>query len=185
MLGSTCLACAGLALSNLALAGLASTPSLAEQASDDRGAITGFLRQKPITNRRLLQDLDRSEYSPAEIRAALLKVYSVRVEKVSAFLDSPAGKSLIGEQLQGWSPWLNPNLKTLGLRSAILKASRQDALSVAGVVAGLPVRFQLPETAAGARRQSAHPVCPTQCGDSVLAHLAFLMASLQVGAMGR
>ncbi|MCP9776176.1 hypothetical protein [Cyanobium sp. WAJ14-Wanaka] len=174
----------------LAWAGLAPAPSLAVTgatagASDDRSALTGFLRQKTVTNRRLLEDLDRTEYSPAELRSALLKVYSVRVEKVSAFLDSPSGRSLIERQVQGWSPWLNTNLKSLGLRAAILKASRQDALSAAGVVAGLPVRFQLPERAAGARRETADPVCPDQCGDSVLAHLAFLMASLQVGAMGR
>jgi hypothetical protein len=52
-------------------------------------------------------------------------------------------------------------------------------------VAALPVRFWLPQTTAEARRTNPDPACPAQCGDSVLAHLAFLMASLQVGAMGR
>ena len=106
-------------------------------------------------------------------------------KRVSGFLDSPAGRALVNQHAEGWSPWLAPQLKAYGLRSAILKASRQEALSAAGVVAALPVRFWLPQTTAEARRTNPDPVCPAQCGDSVLAHLAFLMASLQVGAMGR
>ena len=129
--------------------------------------------------------LARTEWSPEEIRVALVKVYGVKVERVSQFLDSPAGRALVDQHVQGWSPWLSPQLKAFGLRSAILKASRQEALSAAGVVAALPVRFWLPQTTAEARRTNPDPVCPAQCGDSVLAHLAFLMASLQVGAMGR
>ena len=154
-------------------------------AGDDRGVLKGFLAGAPPTNRRLLDDLARTEWSPQEIRAALVKVYGVKVERVSGFLDSPAGRALVDQHVEGWSPWLAPQLKAYGLRSAILKASRQEALSAAGVVAALPVRFWLPQTTAEARRTNPDPVCPAQCGDSVLAHLAFLMASLQVGAMGR
>jgi len=154
-------------------------------AGDDRAVFKGFLSGAPLTNRRLLDDLARTEWSPQEVRAALVKVYGVRVERVSRFLDSPAGRALVDQHVEGWSPWLSPQLKAYGLRSAILKASRQEALSAAGVVAALPVRFWLPQTSAEARRVNPDPVCPSQCGDSVLAHLAFLMASLQVGAMGR
>jgi hypothetical protein len=154
-------------------------------AGDDRGVFKGFLTGAPLTNRRLVADLARTEWSPEEIRAALLKVYGVKVERVSQFLDSPAGRALVDQHVEGWSPWLSPQLKAFGLRSAILKASRQEALSAAGVVAALPVRFWLPQTTAEARRTNPDPVCPAQCGDSVLVHLAFLMASLQVGAMGR
>ena len=154
-------------------------------AGDDRAVFKGFLAGAPLTNRRLLDDLARTEWSPQEIRAALVKVYGVKVERVSGFLDSPAGRALVDQHVEGWSPWLSPQLKAYGLRSAILKASRQEALSAAGVVAALPVRFWLPQTTAEARRTNPDPVCPAQCGDSVLAHLAFLMASLQVGAMGR
>jgi|UniRef100_UPI00404A52CF hypothetical protein len=154
-------------------------------AGDDRGVLKGFLAGAPPTNRRLLDDLARTEWSPQEIRAALVKVYGVKVERVSGFLDSPAGRALVDQHVEGWSPWLAPQLKAYGLRSAILKASRQGALSAAGLVAALPVRFWLPQTTAEARRTNPDPVCPAQCGDSVLAHLAFLMASLQVGAMGR
>jgi hypothetical protein len=154
-------------------------------AGDDRGVFKGFLTGAPLTNRRLVADLARTEWSPEEIRSALLKVYGVKVERVSQFLDSPAGRALVDQHVEGWSPWLSPQLKAFGLRSAILKASRQEALSAAGVVAALPVRFWLPQTTAEARRTNPDPVCPAQCGDSVLVHLAFLMASLQVGAMGR
>jgi hypothetical protein len=154
-------------------------------AGDDRGVFKGFLTGAPLTNRRLVADLARTEWSPEEIRVALVKVYGVKVARVSQFLDSPAGRALVDQHVEGWSPWLSPQLKAFGLRSAILKASRQEALSAAGVVAALPVRFWLPQTTAEARRTNPDPVCPAQCGDSVLAHLAFLMASLQVGAMGR
>ena len=154
-------------------------------AGDDRAVFKRFLSGAPVTNRRLVADLARTEWSPEEIRVALVKVYGVKVERVSQFLDSPAGRALVDQHVQGWSPWLSPQLKAFGLRSAILKASRQEALSAAGVVAALPVRFWLPQTTAEARRTNPDPVCPAQCGDSVLAHLAFLMASLQVGAMGR
>ena len=154
-------------------------------AGDDRALLKGFLAGVPPTNRRLLGDLARTEWSPQEIRAALVKVYGVKVERVSRFLDSPAGRALVDQHVEGWSPWMSHQLKAYGLRSAILKASRQEALSAAGVVAALPVRFLLPHTTAEARRTNPDPVCPAQCGDSVLAHLAFLMASLQVGAMGR
>ena len=154
-------------------------------AGDDRSVLKGFLSGAVVTNRRLLDDLARTQWSPQEIRAALVKVYGVKVERMSRFLDSPAGRALVDQEVQGWSPWLSPQLKVYGLRSAILKASRQEGLSAAGVVAALPVRFWLPQTAAEARRTTEDPVCPAQCGDSVLAHLAFLMASLQVGAMGR
>jgi hypothetical protein len=154
-------------------------------AGDDRGVFKGFLTGAPLTNRRLVADFARTEWSPEEIRVALVKVYGVKVARVSQFLDSPAGRALVDQHVEGWSPWLSPQLKAFGLRSAILKASRQEALSAAGVVAALPVRFWLPQTTAEARRTNPDPVCPAQCGDSVLAHLAFLMASLQVGAMGR
>ena len=154
-------------------------------AGDDRAVFKRFLSGAPVTNRRLVADLARTEWSPEEIRVALVKVYGVKVERVSQFLDSPAGRALVDQHVEGWSPWLSPQLKAYGLRSAILKASRQEALSAAGVVAALPVRFWLPQTTAEARRTNPDPVCPAQCGDSVLAHLAFLMASLQVGAMGR
>jgi len=154
-------------------------------AGDDRAVFKGFLAGAPFTNRRLLDDLARTEWSPQEIRAALVKVYGVKVERMSRFLDSPAGRALVNQHVEGWSPWLAPQLKAYGLRSAILKASRQEALSAAGVVAALPVSFWLPQTTAEARRTNPDPACPAQCGDSVLAHLAFLMASLQVGAMGR
>lgn len=154
-------------------------------AGDDRWVVKGFLTGAPLTNRRLLDDLARTPWSPEEIRAALVKVYGVKVERVSRFLDSPAGRALVDQHMEGWSPWLSPQLKAFGLRSAILNASRQEALSAAEVVAALPVRFWLPQTTAEARRTNPDPVCPAQCGDSVLAHLAFLMASLQVGAMGR
>mgnify|MGYP000374306696 CR=1 FL=1 len=66
-------------------------------------------------------------------------------------------------------------------RSGVLERKRKAGTRVAA----LPVRFWLPQTTAEARRTNPDPVCPAQCGDSVLAHLAFLMASLQVGAMGR
>ena len=166
---------------------LAPAPGAVDPATtgDDRGALKGFLAGAPLTNRRLLDDLARTEWGPQEIRVALVKVYGVKVERVSQFLDSPAGRALVDQHVEGWSPWLSPQLKAFGLRSAILKASRQEALSAAGVVAALPVRFWLPQTTAEARRTNPDPVCPAQCGDSVLAHLAFLMASLQVGAMGR
>ena len=153
--------------------------------ADDRQVLRAFLAGAPVSQRRLLDDLDRTEWSPAEIRAALLKVYAVGVAPVSVFLDSPAGQSLIAQQVQGWSPWTPAPIKMAALRSAILKASRQGALSAAAVVQDLPVRFELPQTAAEARRVGVDPVCPAQCGDSVLAHLAFLVASVQVGAMGR
>jgi hypothetical protein len=153
-------------------------------AGDDRVVLKGFLAGAPITNRRLFDDLARAKWSPQEIQAALAKVYGVKVGQVSRFLDSAAGRALVEQQVEGWSPWLSPQLKAYALRSAILKASRQEALSAAGVVEALPVRFWLPQTTAEARRTTADPVCPEQCGDSVLAHLAFLMASLQAGAMG-
>ena len=94
-------------------------------AGDDRGVLKGFLAGAPPTNRRLLDDLARTEWSPQEIRAALVKVYGVKVERVSGFLDSPAGRALVDQHVEGWSPWLAPQLKAYGLRSAILKASRQ------------------------------------------------------------
>lgn len=160
-------------------------PAAGPVFADDRQVLQTFLAGVPVTQRRLLADLDRTQWTPAEIRAALAKVYAVQVEKVALFLDSSAGKALIEQQLQGWSPWTPAPLKAYGLRSAILTASRQEALSVAGVVAAMPVRFVLPQTAAEAHRPISDPVCPPQCGDSVLAHLAFLIASVQVGAMGR
>ena len=153
--------------------------------ADDRQVLKAFLAGVPVTQRRLLDDLDRTEWSPAEIRAALLKVYAVKVAPVGQFLDSPAGSTLMAQQVQGWSPWMPAAFKVYALRSAILKASRNDVLSASAVVAALPVLFQLPQTAAEARRTGLDPVCPAQCGDSVLAHLAFLVASVQVGAMGR
>ena len=64
-------------------------------AGDDRAVLKGFLTGVPLTNRRLLDDLARTEWSPQEVRAALVKVYGVRVERVSRFLDSPAGLALV------------------------------------------------------------------------------------------
>ena len=73
-------------------------------AGDDRAVLEGFLTGAPLTNRRLLDDLARTEWSPQEIREALVKVYGVKVERVSRFLDSPAGRVLVDQHVEGWSP---------------------------------------------------------------------------------
>ena len=151
-------------------------------ARDDRPAVQRFAASAAITSRDLQLDLARSSWSPAELRAALVRAYGLRTGAVSAFLSSAAGQSLLQSQVQGWSAELPAQVRLAALRAAIVSDSLDGSISLLGVLNALPVRFSLSGPAGLAAPSQGVCGCPERCGGSVLARLSFLMACLQAGA---
>ena len=157
---------------------------------DDREALTRFAATGAVTSRRLQQDLSQALWPQQQLRAALSRSYGLSITQVSRYLASPPGVALLLQQLPWWSPELAPQARQAALRSAIVADSRDGSVSLLGVLQRLPVPFVLAEDARAAQLQPQPQTtalvcgCPQDCGRSSLAHLAFLMACLQAGAMG-
>ena len=151
---------------------------------DDRPALEQFVTSGQITNRRLKLDLARSSWSVQELRAAMARAYGLRTGAMARFLATPQGRGLVERQLGWWSADLSDPVKAAALRAAIVADSSDGAISLLGVLQRLPVRFELASGAAVAVPDGSCG-CPSGCGGSALAHLAFLIACLQAGATAR
>jgi hypothetical protein len=159
---------------------------------DDRPAVQAFVSHGALPSRRLQQDLVSPAWGLQELRASLAKAYGVEAVALSRFLDTPAGEALLRRQLPLWSTALPDGVRLQALKAAIVADAHDGAISVVGVLARLPVRFELASASPSARPTQAQAgatdravcVCPEACGRSTLAHFAFLIACLQAGAMG-
>lgn len=184
--GGTAAAAAMLLWSGLGL------PGRAGASFDDRPAVQAFVSRGALPSRRLQLDLVASDWGLQELRASLAKAYGVEAVALSRYLETPAGEALLRRQLPRWSTALPDRVRVQALKAAIVADARDGAISVVGVLARLPVRFELASTGTGARPTQVQAgatdqsvcVCPEACGQSTLAHFAFLIACLQAGAMG-
>lgn len=150
---------------------------------DDRPAIERFVATGVISTRSLQQDLGRALWPPHELRAAVARAYGIRTVALDRYLDSPAGRTLLSQAVAWWSADLAPPVRLAALQAALLADSRDGSVSLLGLLQQLPVRFVLVEAEQAPQAGGAACGCPADCGSSALAHLAFLMACLQAGAM--
>jgi len=150
-------------------------------AQGDLPAIQRFAASGAVATRMLQDDLGRSSWSANELRAALVRSYGLSTTGVADYLGSPAGAVLLQRAVPWWSSDLAPQVRLAALRAAIVADSKDGSISLLGVLNALPVRFVLPRSVV-VTTEAPSCLCPSECGSSSLARLAFLMACLQAGA---
>ena len=158
-------------------------------------AIRRFVETGVVGDRSLASAIDRSGWSPEELRLGLAKPYSVDLVALARFLYSRDGLAFLRTQTRGYGPsstqststqfpgTQSPSAKSTyaveALRSAIIAAAAGGQISALAIMAHLPTDFS---TGQGCGRLS---VCaPSKCvGEaqctSLLSWYVFLPACLQ------
>ena len=153
-------------------------------------AIRGFVETGLVSDRSLASAIDRSGWSPEELRLGLAKPYSVDLVALARFLYSRDGLAFLRTQTRGYGPASTQSTSTQSiatqstyaveaLRSAIVAAAAGGQISALAIMAHLPTDFS---TGQGCGRLS---VCaPSKCvGEaqctSLLSWYVFLPACLQ------
>ena len=153
-------------------------------------AIRSFVETGLVSDRSLASAIDRSGWSPEELRLGLAKPYSVDLVALARFLYSSDGLAFLRTQTSGYGP--SSTQSTSGqstsakstyaveaLRSAIIAAAAGGQISALAIMAHLPTDFS---TGQGCGRLG---VCaPSKCvGEaqctSLLSWYVFLPACLQ------
>jgi hypothetical protein len=153
-------------------------------------AIRRFVETGLVSDRSLASAIDRSGWSPEELRLGLAKPYSVDLVALARFLYSSDGLAFLRTQTSGYGP--SSTQSTSGqststkstyaveaLRSAIIAAAAGGQISALAIMAHLPTDFS---TGQGCGRLG---VCaPSKCvGEaqctSLLSWYVFLPACLQ------
>ena len=153
-------------------------------------AIRRFVETGQVSDRSLASAIDRSGWSPEELRLGLAKPYSVDLVALARFLYSSDGLAFLRTQTSGYGP--SSTQSTSGqstsakstyaveaLRSAIIAAAAGGQISALAIMAHLPTDFS---TGQGCGRLG---VCaPSKCvGEaqctSLLSWYVFLPACLQ------
>jgi len=159
-------------------------------------AIRRFVETGVVSDRSLASAIDRSGWSPEELRLGLAKPYSVDLVALTRFLYGSDGLAFLRTQTRGYGPSSTQSTSTQStyavqaLRSAIIAAAAGGQISALAIMAHLPTDFS---TGQGCGRLG---VCaPSKClGEaqcsSLLSWYVFLPACLQanqarpVGAVG-
>ena len=153
-------------------------------------AIRGFVETGLVSDRSLASAIDRSGWSPEELRLGLAKPYSVDLVALARFLYSSDGLAFLRTQTSGYGPSSTQSTSTKStsakstyaveaLRSAIIAAAAGGQISALAIMAHLPTDFS---TGQGCGRLG---VCaPSKCvGEaqctSLLSWYVFLPACLQ------
>ena len=148
-------------------------------------AIRRFVETGLVSDRSLASAIDRSGWSPEELRLGLAKPYSVDLVALARFLYSSDGLAFLRTQTRGYGPSSTQSTSTKStyaveaLRSAIIAAAAGGQISALAIMAHLPTDFS---TGQGCGRLS---VCaPSKCvGEaqctSLLSWYVFLPACLQ------
>ena len=112
--------------------------------STPQQALDAFLSTGAVMDRGLDSGLNRSGWSPQEIREAMNKLYSVELAAVDRFLDSPGGQSLLQGSAKTYYPyWSQGRTGVQALRAAILADAADGRISAADTLALLPVNMRL------------------------------------------
>ena len=148
-------------------------------------AIRRFVETGVVSDRSLDSAINRSGWSPAELRLGLAKPYSVDVVALARFLYSSDGLAFLRTQTRGYGPSRTQSTDAVqALRSAIIAAAAAGGqISALTIMANLPTDFS---TMQACGRDSAPPsVCAAgkcvgeaQC-TSLLSWYVFLPACLQ------
>ena len=153
-------------------------------------AIRRFVETGQVSDRSLASAIDRSGWSPEELRLGLAKPYSVDLVALARFLYSSDGLAFLRTQTSGYGPSSTQSTSTKStsakstyaveaLRSAIIAAAAGGQISALAIMAHLPTDFS---TGQGCGRLG---VCaPSKCvGEaqctSLLSWYVFLPACLQ------
>ena len=153
-------------------------------------AIRGFVETGLVSDRSLASAIDRSGWSPEELRLGLAKPYSVDLVALARFLYSSDGLAFLRTQTSGYGPSSTQSTSTKStsakstyaveaLRSAIIAAAAGGQISALAIMAHLPTDFS---TGKGCGRLG---VCaPSKCvGEaqctSLMSWYVFLPACLQ------
>ena len=153
-------------------------------------AIRRFVETGQVSDRSLASAIDRSGWSPEELRLGLAKPYSVDLVALARFLYSSDGLAFLRTQTRGYGPSSTQSTSTKStsakstyaveaLRSAIIAAAAGGQISAQAIMAHLPTDFS---TGQGCGRLG---VCaPSKCvGEaqctSLLSWYVFLPACLQ------
>ena len=158
-------------------------------------AIRSFVETGVVSDRSLASAIDRSGWSPEDLRLGLAKPYSVDLVALARFLYGSDGLAFLRTQTRGYGPsstqststqftgTQSPSAKSTyaveALRSAIIAAAAGGQISALAIMAHLPTDFS---TGQGCGRLS---VCaPSKCvGEaqctSLLSWYVFLPACLQ------
>jgi len=146
-----------------------------------------FVATGAIKDRGLSQLIDRSGWTPDELRAGFSRTYRVRLEAVAQFLSSEAGVLWLRNQTRSYTPFASLRARAPeALRSAILADAADGSISASGIVAALPTDFRLTRGYGdldGTQNVCAVARCedPRQC-TSLLSWFYFLPACIQANA---
>ena len=155
--------------------------------STQADSIRRFVLTGEIRDRGLEQLIKSSGWQADELRIAIAKIYQIDSQRVARFLASERGERFLLSQLGTYGPAGAPAESLVGLRSAILTASADGALSAADLLAHLPTNFDLRRRTGTAG--ATMPVCGSGgdlTGDrrnSWLSWLVFLPACLQAASL--
>ena len=155
--------------------------------STQADSIRRFVLTGEIRDRGLEQLIKSSGWQADELRIAIGKIYQIDSQRVARFLASERGERFLLSQLGTYGPAGAPAESLVGLRSAILTASADGALSAADLLDHLPTNFDLRRRTGTAG--ATMPVCGSGgdlTGDrrnSWLSWLVFLPACLQAASL--
>ena len=147
-------------------------------------AVRRFVETGVVSDRSLDSAINRSGWSPEELRLGLAKPYSVDLVALARFLYSSDGLAFLRTQTRGYAPsHTQGNDAVAALRSAIIAAAEGGQISALAIMAHLPTDFSTGQTCGpGDGRVSvcASSKCigEAQC-TSLLSWYVFLPACLQ------
>ena len=147
-------------------------------------AIRRFVDTGLVSDRSLASAIDRSGWSPEELRLGLAKPYSVDVVALARFLYASDGLAFLRTQTRGYGPSSTPTTYAVeALRSAIIAAAAGGQISALAIMDHLPTDFSTVQACGhgGARPgvcAAGKCVGEAQC-TSLLSWYVFLPACLQ------
>lgn len=147
-------------------------------------ALQRFVADGSFSDQRLLRLVSSSGWPDADLRAALVRNYSVDPLRLARFLDSPEGLALLQQQSRAYRPFSprGVDLRPIALRAAILAEARGGTMTALGILRRLPVPLLLDGAGPAPARCSSLPCDdPLQCR-SVMSWIVFLPACLQAAA---
>lgn len=145
--------------------------------STQQQAFDTFVDSGAVTDRGLEGGLNRSGWSPQEVRAGMAKSYNVDLRAVSRYLNSSAGIAYLKTATANYYPYRSMGSTSVqALRSAIIKDAADGSISSIGIMRALPTDFRLAEGP-----QEAQAGCKTQSPQctSLLSWYVFLPARIQ------
>ena len=147
-------------------------------------AVRRFVETGVVSDRSLDSAINRSGWSPEELRLGLAKPYSVDLVALARFLYSSDGLAFLRTQTRGYAPSNSQsNDAVAALRSAIIAAAAGGQISALAIMAHLPTDFSTGQTCGPGDGRvsvcaSSQCIGEAQC-TSLLSWYVFLPACLQ------